>query len=60
VSIRSWSRGIAQKLANHRLQQSPLDAGVLSITQIHAGSACVIPDDATLISAHLHRARCWT
>ena len=30
--------------------KSPLDAGVLSITQIHAGSATnVIPDDATLI-----------
>ena len=30
--------------------QSPLDAGVLSITQIHAGSATnVIPDDAKLI-----------
>ena len=29
--------------------KSPLDAGVLSITQIHAGSATnVIPDDATL------------
>ena len=30
--------------------KSPIDAGVLSITQIHAGSATnVIPDDATLI-----------
>lgn len=30
--------------------KSPLDAGVLSVTQIHAGSATnVIPDDATLI-----------
>ncbi len=30
--------------------KSPLDAGVLSITQIHAGSTTnVIPDDATLI-----------
>jgi amidohydrolase len=30
--------------------KSPLDAGVLSITQIHAGSATnVIPDEATLI-----------
>jgi hippurate hydrolase len=30
--------------------KSPLDSGVLSITQIHAGSATnVIPDDATLI-----------
>ena len=30
--------------------KSPLDAGVLSITQIHAGSATnIIPDDATLI-----------
>ena len=30
--------------------KSPLDAGVLSITQIHAGSATnVIPDDASLI-----------
>jgi len=30
--------------------KNPLDAGVLSITQIHAGSATnIIPDDATLI-----------
>jgi amidohydrolase len=30
--------------------KSPIDAGVLSITQIHAGSATnVIPDDATLV-----------
>lgn len=39
----SWQTIIARN-------KNPLDAGVLSITQIHAGSATnVIPDDATLI-----------